>query len=131
MREAATTILAGPTAIAMVVNAIGTPGTRSRATCTCRVDRRFATAIASTPCAAPNRERSHHGFFTLSGAPGRTRNRLRRASASRGASRNRPQPLREVHWRAQGIRERLDCQIPRHSRLTQPDPSDLHTIPRS
>jgi len=60
-RETATTIMVGPSAIATVVNAIERPETRSRATCTCRVGRSaswFATAIASTPCVAPNRERS-------------------------------------------------------------------------
>jgi hypothetical protein len=53
--ETATTILAGPSAIATVVNAIERAGTPSRATCVCRVGRSaswFATAIVSTPCAA-------------------------------------------------------------------------------
>jgi hypothetical protein len=42
-------------------NGFGRPGTRSHATCACRVDQSaswFATAIASTPSAGLNRERS-------------------------------------------------------------------------
>ena len=66
-REAAITILAGPTAITTVVNAIGRLGTRSHATCTCLADRSaswFTTAIASTPCAIPNRGRSRPSVYS-------------------------------------------------------------------
>ena len=57
----AITIPAGPTEIATIENAIQRPETHSTDTFTCRAGASassFTTAIPSTPCAAPNRERS-------------------------------------------------------------------------
>jgi hypothetical protein len=54
----AITIPAGQTEIATIENAIAKSRMHSLATFTCRVDQSanwFMTAIASTPCAAPNR----------------------------------------------------------------------------
>jgi hypothetical protein len=60
MGGTATAILAGLTAIATIENAIATSRIHSPATFTCLADESassFTTAIANTPCAAPNRER--------------------------------------------------------------------------
>jgi hypothetical protein len=59
--ESAFTIPAGPTEIATIENAVATSRVHSHATFICLVDgsaNSFTTAIASTPCAAPNRGRS-------------------------------------------------------------------------
>ena len=60
-RETATPILAGLTGIATIENAIQNSETHSADMFTCRAGASvssFTTAIASTRCAAPNRERS-------------------------------------------------------------------------
>jgi hypothetical protein len=59
--ETAMMILAGPTAIATVARAIARSRMHSPDKCTSLADRSassFTTAIANTPCAAPNRGRS-------------------------------------------------------------------------
>jgi hypothetical protein len=59
--ESAIMIPAGPTEIATIESAIATSQTHSRATFTYLADQSassFTTAIANTPCAAPNPERS-------------------------------------------------------------------------
>ena len=66
-RETAITILAGPTAIATVVNAIERSRMHSPDMFTCLADQSassFMTAIASTPCAVPNRERSRPSVYS-------------------------------------------------------------------
>ena len=59
--ETAIPIPAGPTATATIENAIARSQLHSPATFSCHVDQNanwFMTAIANTPCAAPNPERS-------------------------------------------------------------------------
>lgn len=62
-----TTILAGLTAIAMIENAIARSRMHSPDMFTCLADQSassFTTAIASTPCAVPNRGRSRPSVYS-------------------------------------------------------------------